>query len=452
MCIIHDESCHNIFQNMMLAFEKSKMLTTIQLSRLGCLICTCKSDLFYDSKTLIQTQRDLFKWFDESIQTSSLDQNNNQNQQQPLKIKSSISIERLLCFKSLIDDDLKHNGQVDSGTKITFLNLLKDLDSFDYSKLKHFINLKSSSMTTTTTKTTNYNIYLFVKIVSLKIDLKLCSTKEFVEMLNSLDNCALKYVELVNKCKIMPRRMEHLKLRNILMGELECTIEAKSEKALKRAELNLKRLADSIHYRLAKQKQKSFQDQNQSIQQQSPLSTDISTTTTNDENSIMNDQSTSDLASSSSSSSSNDVKTKKEKQTGQNRRSRRQRQRNNNNKNKNNNESSSNNNNNNSSSFLSTSTLNDDNDDSILDFDGPRRNNHNKKNNNRNHGSTTPLTSSPISSSYSCSSSSSPTSLRQRFKLTIQEINDNKFNNNNKNNKKNEKKRQRSIVATYDKQ
>jgi hypothetical protein len=42
MCIIHDQSLHYLFQDIMEAFEKSKMLSSLFLSRVGCLICTCK--------------------------------------------------------------------------------------------------------------------------------------------------------------------------------------------------------------------------------------------------------------------------------------------------------------------------------------------------------------------------------------------------------------------------
>lgn len=264
MCIIHEESLHYLFQNIMEAFDKSKMLSSLFLSRVGCLICTCKKDLYYDSKTLISTQRSLYQWFDESLVDS---------------LKAPIQIERLNCFKTIVDD-LKQNGHIDSGTKITFLRLLKDLDSFNYSKLRKLAE-KTTSIdhpppTAATSTTTNYssskdttsvsvssesstkrlatlkvsNLF-FCKLVILKFDLKFCSAKEFIDQLNSLDNGALKYIELTNKCKITLRDLDHLSIRNF-MGEVEVTIEAKTEKNLYRAELNLKRLADSIHYRLAK--------------------------------------------------------------------------------------------------------------------------------------------------------------------------------------------------------
>jgi hypothetical protein len=198
-------------------------------------------------------QRSLYNWFDEAL---------NDN------IKSPIQTERLACFKPVVDQ-LKSSGRVDSGTKITLLRLLRDLDSFDYSKLRRLVDHPATQNqprgdTTTTgdeTSGSNYNAaaaakwsksLFFVKLVILKFDLKFCSAKEFVELLGKLDNGAIKYIELTHKCRITLRDLDRLSVRNF-MGEIEATIESRSDKALVRAELSLKRLADSIHYRLAKQ-------------------------------------------------------------------------------------------------------------------------------------------------------------------------------------------------------
>jgi hypothetical protein len=162
-------------------------------------------------------------------------------------------------FKSIVED-LKQQGNVDSGTKIAFLSLLKDIVSLNYSKLR---NLKGGSSSEPPLMSSTDDSFrsnaggnkkcklFYAKLVRLKFDLKLCSVKEFIELLSKIDNCAIKYVQIINRCRITLRDVEHLGIRNF-MGTLEATIESHFEKNLTRAELNLKRLADSVHYRLAK--------------------------------------------------------------------------------------------------------------------------------------------------------------------------------------------------------
>lgn len=98
-------------------------------------------------------------------------------------------------------------------------------------------------------KSLRKNVF-FVKLVRLKFDLKLCSIKEFIDLLNKIDNSAIRYIKLTTKSKITFRNMDHLTIRNF-MGELEVTLESKYEKNLKNSEFYLKRLADAVHYRLA---------------------------------------------------------------------------------------------------------------------------------------------------------------------------------------------------------
>ncbi len=173
----------------------------------------------------------MYQWFDDSLKDLE---------------KPKIAIERLNYFKQIIEE-FKINGNIDSGTKISFLSLLKDLDSFNYSKLRHLNNKQNNN----NNKTKSNNIF-YSKLVKIKFDLKLCSAKEFSETINKIDNCAIKYIELTNKCTIIIRDPEHLNIRHF-MGEIDATIEAKNEKYLYRAELSLKRLADAVHYRLTKQ-------------------------------------------------------------------------------------------------------------------------------------------------------------------------------------------------------
>ena len=148
-------------------------------------------------------------------------------------------------FKSIIDE-LKDNGRIDSGTKITFMSLLKDVSSLDFSKLRllgdEMKNRKQAS---------KRNIFL-TKLVKLKFDLSLCSAKEFTELLNKIDNCAIKYIQISNHSKITLRDVAHLSLRHF-MGQVEATVEAKTEKSLKQGEKSLKLLADAVHYRLVKE-------------------------------------------------------------------------------------------------------------------------------------------------------------------------------------------------------
>lgn len=162
-------------------------------------------------------------------------------------------------FKPIIEE-FKLNGRIDSGTKITFLALLKDLDSFNYSKLRQLTKYaeknnnynynNNNNSNTKTSKNRPHNLF-FTKLVRLKFDLKLCSAKEFCDLLNKIDNSAIKYIQLINKCKIVIRDTEHLTIKHF-MGEIDATIESSNEKYLYRAELSLKRLADAVHYRLGR--------------------------------------------------------------------------------------------------------------------------------------------------------------------------------------------------------
>ncbi|CAF0881751.1 unnamed protein product [Brachionus calyciflorus] len=217
MCIIHEPSLHYLFQDLLISFQQSKVLSSLFIRRIGCLLCTCQKDLLYESKNLIETQRSLFKWFEES----------------------SITTQHLSHFKPIIET-LKTTGSIDSGTKITLLTLLKEMGEMNFSKLRS-IGSKNSY---------RKNVF-YTKLVRLKFDLKLCSVKEFVELLNKIDNNAIKYIKLTTKSKITFRDMDHLTVRNF-MGELEATLESRYEKNLKSSEFYLKRLADAVHYRLAR--------------------------------------------------------------------------------------------------------------------------------------------------------------------------------------------------------
>lgn len=318
MCIIHDNTLHYLFQNLMDAFAKSNMLTSLFLSRVGCLVCTCRKgnqltqllvetysltqfiyiyvDLFYDSRTLISHQRSLFDWFQKSLE----DKLN----------RSPIQIERLAHFREIVGE-LKDNGNVDSGTKITLLRLLRDLDAFNYTKLRRLANLNDSSNLSSYSSSSNhmgaYNHphhqqqrpLFFIKLVILKFDLRYCSAKEFIELLKSLDNGALRYIEICNKCKITPRDVDHLTVRNF-MGQVEVTIETSNEKLLRRAEQSLKRLADSIHYRLVKQmpsaemphQKEQKKQEEEDILLQSPLDSSIDSSSVNTTTSMTNNDDT----------------------------------------------------------------------------------------------------------------------------------------------------------------
>lgn len=181
------------------AFEQSKILSALFLRRVGCLICNCKKEMLYDSKTLIATQRSLYKWFDDSIADVN---------------KPPLNLQRLIHFKPIIEE-FRINGSIDSGTKITFIYLLKDLDAFDFSKLR-----KVTEKTANKKQLIKKNNVFFTKLVKLKFDLKLCSIKEFSELLSKIDNCAIKYIQLTNKCKITLRDIEHLTIR--LYGRDRC--------------------------------------------------------------------------------------------------------------------------------------------------------------------------------------------------------------------------------------
>ncbi len=123
------------------------------------------------------------------------------------------------------------------------MRLLKDLDSLNFSQLRQVFTIN--------TKKENKPVF-YSKLVRIKFDLKLCSAKEFCELITKIDNCALKYIELTNRCSIFVRDPSTLTIRHF-MGEIDATIEARNEKLLFNAEQSLKRLADAVHYRLAKQ-------------------------------------------------------------------------------------------------------------------------------------------------------------------------------------------------------
>lgn len=139
-------------------------------------------------------------------------------------------------FKDIIDE-LRSNGQIDSGTKIQFLKLLQDLSQFNYSKLRYLPKPPKRRF--------------LMKVVHLKFDLKLSSFKDFCESLQKIDNCAIKYIEYINDSKIYIRDQHSLKIRHFL-GEVDATIEASNPKDLQNSEIALKRLADSLNYRLLK--------------------------------------------------------------------------------------------------------------------------------------------------------------------------------------------------------
>jgi hypothetical protein len=145
-------------------------------------------EIYYDSKTIFSTQRSLYQWFDESI-------------------KDPISAERLVHFKSIIEE-FKVNGRIDSGTKISFMSLLKDVDALNFSKLRRLADeMKNKKLTS------KRNIF-FSKLVKLKFDLSLCSAKEFTELLAKIDNCAIKYIQITNHCTITLRDVVNL---NVLL-------------------------------------------------------------------------------------------------------------------------------------------------------------------------------------------------------------------------------------------
>jgi hypothetical protein len=145
-------------------------------------------------------------------------------------------------FKPVIDE-LKRNGRVDSGTKIAFLNLLKDLDSFDFYKLDHVEESCEKRGKTV----------FFTKMITLRFDLKLCSAREFLELMANIDNGAINFIMITNLCQITLRNANNLTIKN-LMGEIEATIESEHERNLSGAEFYLRRLADIVNFRLAKKK------------------------------------------------------------------------------------------------------------------------------------------------------------------------------------------------------
>lgn len=132
------------------------------------------------------------------------------------------------------------------------MKLIKDLDSHNYSKLRYSKLRYSKLPNKKYTSTEGYKPMFYSKLVKIKFDLNLCSAKEFCELINKIDNCAIKYIEKINECRIVIRDVSTLSIRHF-MGEIDATLEASNENHLYSAELSLKRLADAVHYRLAKQ-------------------------------------------------------------------------------------------------------------------------------------------------------------------------------------------------------
>lgn len=97
-------------------------------------------------------------------------------------------------FKPMVDE-LKENGRVDSGTKIAFLNLLKDLDVGDAFKLEHIAE---------TCRRRDKTMF-YARLVVLEFDLKLCSAREFLRLLATVDHGALTFIEMTNLCRITLR-------------------------------------------------------------------------------------------------------------------------------------------------------------------------------------------------------------------------------------------------------
>lgn len=218
MCIIHESSLHYVFQDILEAFEQSEMLSSFFLKRVGYLICTCKKDIYHDSKTLIAKLRSLYEWFD---------------------LASLCHQSKLIHFQTIINE-FKSNGQIDSGTKITFMMLLSDLNALDFSKLRSLDPPKKAQQP-----------LFFTKLVKLQFDLKLCSVKQFTDLLLQIDNGAMNYIQVTNNCDIKMRDLAHLTLKHF-MGETMATLEASSQANLAKGEKSLKQLADAVLFRLAK--------------------------------------------------------------------------------------------------------------------------------------------------------------------------------------------------------
>lgn len=104
------------------------------------------------------------------------------------------STSALAHFKPIIDE-LKQHTQIDSGTKIAFLNLLKDLDSGNPYKLEHIDE---------TCQRREKNMF-YSKLVILKFDLKLCSAREFIKILTTIDQGAFNFIQITNLSQITIR-------------------------------------------------------------------------------------------------------------------------------------------------------------------------------------------------------------------------------------------------------
>jgi hypothetical protein len=102
-------------------------------------------------------------------------------------------------FKPIVDE-LKENGCVDSGTKIAFLNLLKDLDAGDEYKLEHLAE---------TCERRGKNMF-YAKLVMLEFDLKLCSAREFMRLLMTIDQGAFNFIQITNLSRIVLRDEKRL--------------------------------------------------------------------------------------------------------------------------------------------------------------------------------------------------------------------------------------------------
>lgn len=200
----------------MVAFEQSQIISPTLTRRVACYLCTCKSDFLFSSRSIIAIQHKMFTWFEEEASNM------------------------LSHFKPIVDE-LKENGCVDSGTKIAFLNLLKDLDAGDEYKLEHLAE---------TCERRGKNMF-YAKLVMLEFDLKLCSAREFMRLLMTIDQGAFNFIQITNLSRIVLRDEKRLTVRN-LMGQIEATIESEHERNLNGSEFFLRRLAELVNSRLTK--------------------------------------------------------------------------------------------------------------------------------------------------------------------------------------------------------
>jgi hypothetical protein len=244
MCIIHDESIHYLYQNMIEAFKQSRIVPEKFIVNIAAHLCTCDQgsrlqrsnfaysqfkflplshsliEFFVDSKNLFKTQDKLYNWFEKETQ-------NSENQARASK---------LACFKAVVTD-LRQNGRIDSGTKIEFLKLLKDASMRKYADL--------SAMPLRPRRA------FLMKVIQLKFDLNLCSHKEFCDYLKTIDNSVIKYIEHINRFKAFIRDRNDLKIRNFL-GACDVSIEVDDMRDLNGAITAVRQLGDSVLYRLSK--------------------------------------------------------------------------------------------------------------------------------------------------------------------------------------------------------